>query len=108
MYNIKTNNSAGVTISGSGNVLVSNWLCSFSFYEQFVNNNLNKIIRLENDGITYSNEPVENIYGIDKDTEAIKIAAFSLYLTFLNYLEPVEIRNEYLIKKRKKLIITLL
>ena len=27
-------------------------------------NNSNKIIRLENDGLTYSNEPVENIYGI--------------------------------------------
>lgn len=43
-----------------------------------------------------------SIYGIDKDTEAIKVAAFSLYLTFLNYLEPVEIRNDYIEKKRKK------
>lgn len=30
---------------------------------------------------------LKNIYGIEKDHEAIKVAAFSLYLTFLNYLE---------------------
>lgn len=45
-----------------------------------------------------------SIYGIDKDTEAIKVAAFSLYLTFLNYLEPVEIRNDYIEKKRKRFV----
>ena len=44
-----------------------------------------------------------SIYGIDKDPEAIKVAAFSLYLTFLNYLEPVEIRTDYLENKTKKL-----
>ena len=45
---------------------------------------------------------IGSIFGIDKDTEAIKVAAFSLYLTFLNYLEPVEIRSKYLEHKRKK------
>lgn len=44
-----------------------------------------------------------SIFGIDKDSEAIKVTAFSLYLTFLNYLEPVEIRNDYIRKKRKRL-----
>ncbi|MBX2894717.1 MAG: N-6 DNA methylase [Cyclobacteriaceae bacterium] len=45
---------------------------------------------------------LKSIYGVDKDTEAIKVAAFSLYLTFLNYLEPVEIRSKYIEHKRKK------
>ncbi|MCG3166301.1 MAG: hypothetical protein POELPBGB_02079 [Bacteroidia bacterium] len=45
---------------------------------------------------------LNSIYGIDKHPEAIKVAAFSLYLTFLNYLEPVEIRNEYIRLKSKK------
>ncbi|MBP7257810.1 MAG: AAA family ATPase [Chitinophagales bacterium] len=36
-------------------------------------NNSNKIIRLENDGLTYSNEPVENIYGIDYTTGLMDI-----------------------------------
>lgn len=34
---------------------------------------------------------LNNIFGIEKDPEAIKIAAFSLYLTFLNYVEPRDI-----------------
>ena len=46
---------------------------------------------------------IDSIYGMDKDTEAIKVAAFSLYLVFLNYLEPLEIRNDYLENKSKKL-----
>ena len=29
-----------------------------------------------------------SIYGVEKNKEAIKVAAFSLYLTMLNYLEP--------------------
>lgn len=44
-----------------------------------------------------------SIFGIDKDCEAIKVAAFSLYLTFLNYLEPIQIRTDYIEKKRKRL-----
>lgn len=44
-----------------------------------------------------------SIHGIDKHPEAIKVAAFSLYLTFLSYLEPVEIREEYIRLKRRKL-----
>lgn len=31
---------------------------------------------------------INNIYGIEKDAEAVKVTAFSLYLTFLNYIEP--------------------
>lgn len=46
---------------------------------------------------------LKSIYGVDKDTEAIKVAAFSLYLTFLNYLEPVEIRSKYIEHRRKNL-----
>lgn len=37
-----------------------------------------------------------NIYGIEKDEQAIKVAAFSLYLTFLSYLEPEKIRSDYI------------
>jgi hypothetical protein len=44
-----------------------------------------------------------SIFGIDLDREAIRVTAFSLYLTFLNYLEPIQIRNDYIEKKRKKL-----
>jgi len=35
-----------------------------------------------------------NIYGIEKDAEAIKVTAFSLYLTFLNYLEPKKVLSK--------------
>lgn len=30
----------------------------------------------------------ENIFGIDKDTSAVQVAVFSIYLTLLDYLEP--------------------
>ncbi len=30
----------------------------------------------------------ENIFGVDSNTEAIRVAAFSLYLTFCDFLEP--------------------
>lgn len=42
-----------------------------------------------------------NIYGIEKDTEAIKVTAFSLYLTFLNYMEPKKVLS----KVRFKLLV---
>jgi hypothetical protein len=35
----------------------------------------------------------DNIFGIDKDENAINIAIFSLYITLLDYLEPPEIVN---------------
>lgn len=35
-----------------------------------------------------------NIYGVELHPEAIKITAFSLYLTFLNYMNPREILRE--------------
>ncbi|MBN1294083.1 MAG: N-6 DNA methylase [Candidatus Latescibacteria bacterium] len=35
----------------------------------------------------------ENIFGIDKDKNAISVAIFSLYITLLDYLEPPEIYN---------------
>lgn len=34
---------------------------------------------------------LDNIFGIEKDTEAIKITAFSLYLIFLNNIEPKKV-----------------
>lgn len=37
----------------------------------------------------------QNIFGIDNKEEAIKVAAFSLYLALLNYLEPKEIWREF-------------
>ena len=37
---------------------------------------------------------LDNIYGIEKDKEAIKVTAFSLYLTFLNYLEPKKVLSK--------------
>jgi hypothetical protein len=35
----------------------------------------------------------ENIYGIDKDSSAVQVAIFSIYLTLLDYLEPPEIET---------------
>lgn len=35
----------------------------------------------------------ENIYGIDKDSSAVQVAIFSIYLTLLDYLEPPEIEK---------------
>ncbi|MHB8905104.1 MAG: HsdM family class I SAM-dependent methyltransferase [Melioribacteraceae bacterium] len=37
---------------------------------------------------------LNNIYGIEKDSQAIKVTAFSLYLSFLSYLEPKKILSE--------------
>ncbi|MBI3125860.1 MAG: N-6 DNA methylase [Ignavibacteriales bacterium] len=37
---------------------------------------------------------LNNIYGIEKDTQAIKVAAFSLYLSYLSYLEPKKILSK--------------
>ncbi|MCK4764869.1 MAG: N-6 DNA methylase [Candidatus Aminicenantes bacterium] len=36
---------------------------------------------------------IDNIYGIDKDEDAIDIAVFSLYITLLDYKEPKDIAN---------------
>ena len=36
----------------------------------------------------------ENVFGVDKDQKAIRIAALSLYLTLCDYLEPKTIWNE--------------
>lgn len=60
----------------------------------------NKKKKIDRDALT--SILMNSLYGIDKDTKAIKIAAFSLYLTFLSYLEPIEIRNEYIRLKRRK------
>jgi hypothetical protein len=35
----------------------------------------------------------ENIYGIDKDPDAVNVAIFSLYITLLDYQEPKEIET---------------
>lgn len=35
----------------------------------------------------------ENIFGIDKDPNAVNVAIFSLYITLLDYLQPPEIVN---------------
>ena len=35
----------------------------------------------------------DNIYGIDKDPEAVGVAMFSLYITLLDYQEPKDIEN---------------
>jgi len=37
---------------------------------------------------------LNNIFGIEKDTEAIKVTAFSLYLTYLNYIEPKKVLTQ--------------
>lgn len=36
----------------------------------------------------------DSIYGIEKNPEAIKVTAFSLYLTLLNYLEPKKVLDQ--------------
>ncbi|MFA5971604.1 MAG: N-6 DNA methylase [Lentimicrobiaceae bacterium] len=35
----------------------------------------------------------QNIYGIDKDSSAVQVAIFSIYLTLLDYLDPPEIET---------------
>lgn len=37
---------------------------------------------------------LENIFGVEKNPEAVKVAAFSLYLTLLNYLEPKKVLSQ--------------
>jgi type I restriction-modification system DNA methylase subunit len=42
----------------------------------------------------------DQIYGVDLNEDAVRIAAFSLYLSLLHYLEPQEIREEIVSNKR--------
>lgn len=42
---------------------------------------------------TVKNLLTNNIYGIDKDPNALNVAIFSLYVTLLDYLQPPEIVN---------------
>lgn len=37
---------------------------------------------------------LNNIFGIEYDPEAIKVAAFSLYLTYLDYIKPTKVLNK--------------
>ncbi|WP_462220033.1 HsdM family class I SAM-dependent methyltransferase, partial [Ferruginibacter sp.] len=37
---------------------------------------------------------LNNIYGIEYDAEAIKVAAFSLYLTYLDYIRPTKVLDK--------------
>ena len=37
---------------------------------------------------------LNNIYGIEYDPEAIKVAAFSLYLTYLDYIKPTKVLDK--------------
>ena len=37
---------------------------------------------------------LNNIYGIEYDSEAIKVAAFSLYLTYLDYIKPTKVLDK--------------
>ena len=39
------------------------------------------------------NLAIQNIYGIDKDPNAIQVAMFSIYLTLLDYQEPADIET---------------
>jgi len=81
---------------GSGIFLVESYRRLIARWK--LSNNKKKI-----DEQSLRNILLNSIYGIDKDKEAIKVAAFSLYLIFLSYLEPIEIRNDYIEKKKKKL-----
>jgi hypothetical protein len=54
--------------------------------------------KLHNNEITNKSEVLkqiatENIYGIDKDPEAVSVAMFSLYITLLDYQDPKSIEN---------------
>jgi hypothetical protein len=60
--------------------LVARWMKS-NHYENPSAFDLIKILR-------------DNIFGVDKDEKAIRIAALSLYLTICDYLEPKTIWNE--------------
>lgn len=81
-YNIKIMDPA----CGSGIFLVESFKRLIARWKKKHEGSAIKTVDLEN-------ILLNSIYGIDKDTEAIKVAAFSLYLTFLNYLEPEEVKG---------------
>jgi hypothetical protein len=57
--------------------------------EQFQNQNKRKKLTPE----ILKHLAIENIYGIDKDPNAIQVAMFSIYLTLLDYQEPADIEK---------------
>lgn len=58
---------------------------------RIIENNLNKRKYFDNDNELASY--LENVYGIDKNPEAIYVAIFSLYITILDYKDPKTLRG---------------
>lgn len=73
---------------GSGIFLVETLRKIVSQYEK-----LNPENSIKDNNTVLTNLVHENIFGIDKDNDAINVAIFSLYLTMLNYKEPADIEN---------------
>ncbi len=58
---------------------------------QYQNNTPNYDTDIEKYQITIKKLLTDNIFGIDKDENAVNVAIFSLYITLLDYLTPPEI-----------------
>ncbi|MDR2116569.1 MAG: N-6 DNA methylase, partial [Planctomycetaceae bacterium] len=83
--NSETNNCVTLDPAcGSGIFLVETLR---KIIDQYQNNNKNKKLTPK----ILNNLVVKNIFGIDKDTNAIQVAIFSIYLTLLDYKEPADI-----------------
>lgn len=71
---------------GSGIFLVEGFRRIISQYERIFGS-------IKNDSEALKKIASENIYGIDKDREAVSVAMFSLYITLLDYQDPKDIEN---------------
>ncbi|GHV93828.1 type I endonuclease-methyltransferase fusion protein [Spirochaetia bacterium] len=59
--------------------------------EQYIADNANKHFKADKFKKDIKKIAEDNIFGIDKDESAIQVAIFSVYLTFLDYMNPPEI-----------------
>lgn len=76
---------SGIFLVESYRRLVNHWISS-NHYRRPSSSDLIRILN-------------ENLYGVDVDAKAIRIAALSLYLTLCDYLEPKSIWNELKFEK---------
>lgn len=72
---------------GSGIFLIEAFRRIVGQYQQLHNN------QIINKSEVLKQIATENIYGIDKDPEAVSVAMFSLYITLLDYQDPKSIEN---------------
>lgn len=61
--------------------------------EQYQKNNPDYLQNIETYKANLKQLALDNIYGVDKDKNAINVAIFSIYLTLLDYQEPSDIES---------------